>query len=328
MPIFPFFYKKTQLLNNTEENIKALLEKITHLKLAKSHLQKLDTRLLEAYQELANLESKMDKELSDVEKLQDLTIHQLFSKILGGQEQRLEIERQEYLEAVLNYKDAKKSIDLMKFEKEVLEEKTIQLPMLTKELNVLLEKRESEILNYGGSAQNQLKVFNSQIDDNFQLKREIYEAKIIGTKVRVLSESIIKNLQEAHDKERFIDEHGNMLKRRTVGKSNVQQAQETFYRLKNETLKFEDELEDIYSHREIKFRDSLQGFHQLSKIYYGNLINDWVVSQRIMDALSFVKTFHNRVQRTLLSLDREEKMANEKTIYLQERKKEIIKGSL
>ena len=311
----------------TEQKIKTTLKEITHLQLTKNHLQKLDTRILEAYQEFAHLENVMEKELNDVEKLQNLTIHQLFSKILGGKEQRLEIERQEYLEAVLNFKDAKKSIELMKFEKEILQEKVLQLPILKKELDALLEKRESEILNFGGLVKNQLKVLNSQLDDNFQLKREIYEAKIVGTKVRVLLESIINNLQEAHDKERFVDEHGNVFRSRTAGKSNVQQAQETFYQLKNESLKFEDELEDIYSHREIKFRDSLQGFHQISKIYYGNLINDWVVSQRIMDALSFVKTFHNRVKRTLLSLDQEEKLANEKTIYLQERKKEIIKGS-
>lgn len=216
----------------------------------------------------------------------------------------------------------------MKFEKEVLEEKVIDFPILEKKLNLLLEKRETEILNIGGSVKSQIQLVNSQIDDNFQLKREIYEAKIVGTKVKVLSESIISNLQKAHDEERFIDQHGQIFQSRNAGKSNVQQAQETLYQLKNETLKFEDELEDIYSHREIKFRDKLQEFQHLTKIYYGNLINDWVVSQRIMDALSFVKSFHNRVQRTLLSLDREVKMADDKTKYLQERKKEIIQGSV
>lgn len=315
-------------MSTTEDLIKKTLEEITHLKLTKSHLQKLDTRLLEAYQELADLETAMDKELRDVEKLQSLTVHQLFSKVLGGEEQRLEIERQEYLEAVLNYKDAQKSIELMKFEKEVLEEKTNDFPILEKKLNILLEKRESEILNVGGAVKSQIQLVNSQIDDSFQLKREIYEAKIVGTKVKVLTESILQNLQEAHDKERFIDEHGNIFQSRTAGKSNVQQAQETLYQLKNHTFKFEDELEDIYSHRGIKFRHRLQEFHQLSKIYYGNLINDWVVSQRIMDALAFVKSFHNLVQRTLLSLDRETKLADDKTKYLQERKKEIIQGSV
>ena len=315
-------------MSTTEQKIKTILEKITLIKLTKSHLQKLDTRLLEAYKELADLESFMGKELKDVEALQNITIQQLFSKILGNKEQRLEIERQEYLEAVLNYKDAKKSIELMKFEKEVLQDKVTQLPILQKELDLLLDKRESEILNFGGPIINQLKVLNSQIDDTFQLKREIYEAKIVGTKVRILLESIIGNLQEAHDKERFIDEHGNPFRSRTAGKSNVQQAQDTFYQLRNESMKFEGELEDIYSHREIKFRVSLQRFQQMSKIYYGNLINDWVVSQRILDALSFIKTFHNRVKRTLLSLDQEEKLANEKTTYLQKRKKELIRESI
>ena len=67
---YPFF-TKTKKLKTTEDLIKIVLEKITHLKLAKSHLQKLDARLLEAYQEMADLESKMDKEFRDVELLQN-----------------------------------------------------------------------------------------------------------------------------------------------------------------------------------------------------------------------------------------------------------------
>jgi len=315
-------------LNTTEDHIKKILEKITHLKLAKSHLQKLDSRLVEAYQEMADLEAVMDKEMHDVEKLQDLTVHQLFSKILGGQEERLELERQEYLEAVLNYKDAKKSVELMKFEKGVLEEKIIQLPQLEKELKAFLEKRENEILNHGGEIKNQLKILNGQIDDVFQLKREIYEAKIIGTKVRIMLEKIIQHLQTAHDKEKFVDLYGNSTSGSSNRKSNVQQAQDIFYRLQNEIRKFDDELEDIYSHQNIRFSRGIYELNQISKIYYGSLITDWVISKRINDSLAFVKTYFNKVQRTLLSLDREEKLTAEKTNYLQERKKEIIKESL
>ena len=72
----------------------------------------------------------------------------------------------------------------------MLEEQSIRLPVVEKKLNILVEKRESEILNVGGNVKNQIQVINSQIDDNFQLKREIYEAKIVGTKVKVLTESI------------------------------------------------------------------------------------------------------------------------------------------
>ncbi len=82
------------------------------------HIIKHELELL--YNELTAQRAKMNKEHQDVIKLEKLSKQLLFKTILGNKELQLEIERQEYLQAVLEYNATAYNIDLIKYEQEIL----------------------------------------------------------------------------------------------------------------------------------------------------------------------------------------------------------------
>ena len=197
--------------------------------------------------------------------------------------QQIEIERQEYLEAILNHKDHLKGIELMEFERQVLKEKLRETSVVEKKIERLIKLRESQILSLGGKDQTLLRNMNDQIDDTLRLKREIYEAKIVGTKIKVKLQQMIQNLSVAGEREDWNSEHHM----RGGGRNYVNQAQEIFYKVKQLILQFEDELQDIYTLRDIKILQGIDNIDRVMKIYYDNLISDWVVKNRIYNCLLY-----------------------------------------
>ena len=208
----------------------------------------------------------------------------------------------------------------MEFERQVLKEKLRKISVVEKKIERLIKLRESQILSLGGKDQTLLRNMNDQIDDTLRLKREIYEAKIVGTKIKVKLQQMIQNLSVAGEREDWNSEHHM----RGGGRNYVNQAQEIFYKVKQLILQFEDELQDIYTLRDIKILQGIDNIDRVMKIYYDNLISDWVVKKRIYNSLHTIESLNDRVIRTLGSLDQEENQAIKKIVYLEDRKKEVI----
>ncbi len=307
-------------MSNIEQELKDTINAQKSLVLSESHLNRLEGRLLKSQVHLKTLEKILDKEYQDIVDLEKLSIKKIFSSILGDTEEQLEIERQEYLEAILNHKDHLKGIELMEFERDILKEKLKEMPVVERKLERLIKLRESQILQLGGTNHTLLRNMNGQIDDTLRLKREIYEAKIVGTKVKVNLQQMILDLAIAGEREDWNSEHfdkGN-------GRGHVNRAQEIFYKVKQLISQFEDELMDIYSHRDIKILRGIDNIDRVMKIYYDNLISDWVVKKRIYNSLHTIESLNDRVLRTLASLEQEERQANQKITYLEKRKKEML----
>lgn len=73
--------------------------------------------------DLAKSQILVDKEFSDVQKLEKTATSFLYKKFLGDIDQKLDEEREEYLIAILKYDDLANKIKLLEFEKEILEKK-------------------------------------------------------------------------------------------------------------------------------------------------------------------------------------------------------------
>ena len=91
---------------------------------------KLGIRIQEIKKQLQNLDiqvkkrkSKLEDERSDFERYQKYNTSKLFRTILGSREVQLEKERQEYLQAALEYNTTVDTIDLLEFELGVIHKK-------------------------------------------------------------------------------------------------------------------------------------------------------------------------------------------------------------
>ncbi len=304
-----------------DKKIKSIIDKRTSLHLAKLHLVHLKERIVDGHKEKKRLEKILKKEYEDVLKLERLNIGKLFLHILGDKEEQLEIERQEYLQAVLVHKEWLKELKLMQYEKDLLEKQVKSLPAVEKEYTYLLELREQEVLHKVGRNKMQIRTINKQIDDTIELKREIHEAKIVGIKIKRKLEKMIGFLERASNLGDW--EYGIYLQIRE-GQKMVQKAQTVFYKLKPLLFDFKTELEDIYKHRNIRLHDGVDIMEEMANMYYDNLISDWIIHRGIKNALTNIKLLQDRLLRTMQSLQQEEKRANKNMIYLSSRKKALI----
>ena len=99
---------------------------------------------LEVFKKDIYLLSKVvDKEYLDVTNLEKIASLVLFNKILGDAGKKLEMEREEYLYAVLKYDDLSNKIKILEYEREILEKKI----MLKEQIYTDLQKKILETLS-------------------------------------------------------------------------------------------------------------------------------------------------------------------------------------
>ena len=310
---------------NLEKKIKSIISKRTTLHLSQLRLDSLHKRLRKRYIDERRLKKILEKEYKDVVALERKSIGWIFKNVLGDKEQQMEIERQEYLQAVLNHKECLKEIKILEFEIDILTEKVNAMGDVEKEYAILLLTRERQILTGTGKHRAAIKQFDQQADDAFQLKREIFQAKIVGTKIKTRLEKMIIELGKAAELGIWNLKAYNDMKIKTGPVSN---AQKLYYEIKPLLLDFKTELEDIYKHRKIKLTAGLENLDDLSNVYYGNLISDWVVQRTIRNALANMESLQDRIIRVLQSLEVEIQRADQTIAYSKERKKALILDGL
>ncbi len=310
---------------NLDNRIKSIINKRTTLHLSNLRLESLKERLKQYYIDERRLKRALQKEYDDIVQMERKSIGGIFKKVLKSREEQFEIERQEYLQAVLNHKECLKEIKLLEFEKKILSEKIKKLPEVEREYDNLLKMRENQVLTTTGKHKAAIKQFDRQIDESIELKREIYEAKIVGAKIQVRLNKMIVELNKAAESGIWSIE---AYRARGKNKAHVQNAQKLFYEIKSLLLSFKSELRDIYKNRKIRFTAGLKNFDDISKTYYSNLISDWVVQKTIHNALHNMQSLLDRLVRILQALELEEKKADQTIAYAKERKKALLLDGL
>ncbi len=306
----------------TEKRLREKLEERQSILLAQKHLDRLKERLREGRAQLGELLSHIELEQKEVEYYEKISTDSLFRRILGGQEEQLEFQRQEHLQVILDYRDTKRTLELLEFEKKVLEEKVACLPDLDNEIDRLIHKREQELLAQDSGGLRIIHQLNRELGTAIRLRREIYEAKIVGLQSARLAQSMAQLLREAMIHQPW--GRPSLVFFRSKKPDYVHLTLDKFYQLKNRLRAFSDELRDIYIQHDIRQFRGIEQFQNLSNGYYDHLINDWIVRHRISHSLNMIGSLHDGLVRALESLKCEESRVEEKIRYLELRKKGII----
>jgi len=294
----------------------------------------INDRLKKVLEQLSSLELSqhhLDKQYEFIQKFEKIGVRKLFFKMLGSQEEQVDLQKQEYLQLALQFNELTRSIELMEFEQKILEEKLLTYPDVEKELSQLIEVRESQLLSYPNSVQIELKKLNQGIDEKIKVKREVYEAKIVGSKVVRVMEKMISHLELTSDWGKWENSYGprsqwdpNYNENVKFIKEHIDNAQELSYHAKQLLLEFEDELKDVYIKRRFAISTQLKNFARFTTQYNHSLITDWVIHQRINNALNNIAAVKDQVIRLMKALDHEQETAEDIILRFEERKKEII----
>lgn len=310
------------LVSNTQKEISKILDRITESKKVQKHFLSLEKQLKDAYKHLDKLQRVLTKEYKDVLALEQLNMKSLFHKVLGSKEEQIEKERQEYLQASLQYNDYKKSVELMEFERDVLKKKLSDTKDLEKKLATLKKQREKEILQSNTIEGKALMRIANKIDKLVKFKRELNEALDSGAKCEQHLDRLVHYLSKAGDWGQWdMVGRGSMS---TIHKmSAIDKAREASYYAKHHLNKFQHDLYDIGG-KNFRLDVNIGSFNNFSDIFFDNLISDWIIQQKIKNALHNVSSVKDTVLRLMQGIQSQLSNTQKELAILQKERNNII----
>jgi hypothetical protein len=179
------------------QQLKDSIRELEQIRKIKTHTAELQNRLAAEEKALHLMERQLDKEQRDVETLEREGLTAMFYKFLGDREERLIQEREEYLRASLRYNDLFKSVQLIRFELDLLTKKEQQEAAVERRIDSLIAHREEELLIHDPSAGHTLKGIHKETDKLNAYAIEVEEAYAAGTKALDLVRLTESHLLEA-----------------------------------------------------------------------------------------------------------------------------------
>lgn len=289
------------------------------------HLAQLSTQLKEAYEALDQLSQVLQQEAEDYEALEKMSLKAIFYKVLGSKEEQMEKERQEYLQASLQYDETKKSIDLMEYEQRVLKEKLTKLGDVKAQLALLWLDREKVLIKENGPQAKKLLQLNQRLENNLSLIKETREAIIAGERAQAILHAIIGALKAARNWGNWDMARQGRGMAGYAKHTNIDKARAQVPKAKQALRHFENELKDIFQHQErFVFSFEVDTFSRFTDIFFDNLISDWVVQRRIQNAMASVQATHDKIDRLVGSLGARIPQIKSENKALRREKKELL----
>ena len=308
---------------NTQDKINEVLEKLVELKKVEKHFQSTMTQLNDSYRKLDELHDILEKEYQDVKELEGMSMKSLFHKVLGSKEQQIEKERQEYLQASLKYNDFKKSVELLEYERDLLKKKITDVTVYENKLNQLKSIREKELLMSDTRQGKELMRVVHLLDNLTSQKKEFAEARQSGSDALHHLSVLIQHLKKAKDWGAWDMMGKNNRQAAYYKRGAIDNAREASYQAKHHLNRFQKELYDI-GEQQYNFDINIGTFNSFSDIFFDNLISDWIIQQKIKNALHNVESSYDTVQRLLQSIDHKLLSIDAEAVKLTEVKDQII----
>ncbi len=310
---------------DTRTELSEVTKKLDRLKKVGSRLEDLNQEIAELQSKVAHLVKQVDKESEDIETLKKMGVKSLFYKVLGSKEEQLEKERQEYLEANLRYDEVRKSLDLLKYERQILEDKIRTLPATERHYQELLKAREKEIIAADPKLAAKINSIDAQISEREKMIFEVDEAMAVGRGAVHLLDQVLHNLNQAVNWGQW-DMAGR--KGRMTGHMKHRQidmAKDMAYKAKISLTQFEKELRDVYGPEDFGLTVRIPTFSSFTDIFFDNLITDWIVQQKIQNTRSGVIAVRDKAQRLLATLEGTIPKINYEINQLEDARKAVLK---
>jgi|TARA_R110000737_G_C14609763_1_gene490767 hypothetical protein len=256
----------------------------------------------------------MHDEHQDVIKLEKMSKHFLFAKILGDREHELERERQEYLEAVLEYNAIAHEIEVLQYEKEILDRKKLDKEGLKKQRDYYLKFKEQRILY--NSSDRTIKKLNGEIERLHLLQREIKEAVEVANTASTHLKKAMHHLRSMVNFGAYVIEGMTYSKKQILNKAINEVIQ-----VKVHLKKLDMEMSDIYNNYELP---SMYIYDAFIDSFHQNLITDWVLRNKLKSAKSLLESGIEQLLRITATLKHDAEKSKKKLKFLTEEKRMYV----
>lgn len=314
-------------MSELQQRLRESIQELEQIRKIQDHTAQLSTRLEAEEKALQVMETTLAKEQRDVETLEREGITTMFRKFLGDREEQLEKEREEYLRASLKFNEIYKSVELIRFELDLLSKKEQNHDAVLRRVEALITEREKELMDHDPNVALVLKGINEQTDKLHKYSVEVEEAYSAGEKALALVRGAEQHLINA----RFMGQQ-EMWGRRHYSNSHMKResievARDLAYQSRHALIRFGNELQDVFKGLQLDVNMEIEEFSGFTEIFFNNLISDYLVQQKISKSLVNVTGTRQRVELIMQSLDKERGVIREKLEKLEmERKKVVVEA--
>ena len=295
-------------MENINQKIRTLHETVHRNKKMKRHLSELNKKIKEKTKAVNAYKKQLDKESMDVEKLEKLSIKSVFHKVLGDKEQQIEKEREEYLQAALKYNGSVEEIEKLEFERGVVRKKIDGNIGLADQLKALMKQKETLLKQSNQQIAFKLVGLDRKMLGQNALRNEIIEAIQIGKECLQVLKNIHRDLDLTTQWGRG---RGNVYGQGRYSsiqkRSYIDHARKNAFQANRLLERFGEEIKDVYQNIDVQLSvdlkmDSFTGFLDA---FFNNLITDWMVQQKIQNAIKGIESVYQVVNEYCHQMDQE-----------------------
>ena len=243
----------------------------------------LNERLKCAETEAALLLKKYEDEKYDVQKMQMEGISSFILKTIGKYEGRLEKEKQEEIQAKINYDRASADLDEIKQEKQALEIRLSSLHSLALKYESELKRRRNQIQQrLSESKGQQYQRYENEIEETLAQITEVEEALHAAKNVELTAQSAAESLRRAESWSTTEIWLGGNILTHSVKYSHIDKAEECFNHLSSQIETLRKELEDV---RELFVSDftHITSTQRSIDFWFDNIFTNWSVRSKVRE---------------------------------------------
>ncbi|WP_130859659.1 hypothetical protein [Gracilibacillus phocaeensis] len=288
-------------------NMDTLYQKITKAQQDKRKLQRLQQEQKNLTIELDSLEqqqadyhAKLQEEKVDVEKLESVSLTNLFYTLIGQKEDKLDQEKQDVTKVQLQYQEVRESVADLKEDRHHVQSKISELGEPDLRYQQLLDERYQHLLDMGHETGQQALTILEKLGDMKDEQTEIAEAVDAGMKVR----EKLAETQEALSKAKnwgAADMIGGGAFTTAIKHGHIDDAKQASHDAQRLLRKFSYELNDIGQSFQADM--NISGGLTFADYFLDGLIVDWFVQDKINQSAEQVDEMYGQVERTLTQLD-------------------------
>lgn len=251
-------------------------------------------------QQLADYHTKLQEEKVDVEKLESVSLTNLFYTLTGQKEDKLDQEKQDVTKVQLQYQEARESVADLKEDRHHVQSKIAELGEPDLRYQQLLDEKYQHLLDRGHETGQQALTILEKLGDMKDEQTEIAEAVDAGMKVR----EKLAETQDALSKAKnwgTADMIGGGAFTTAIKHGHIDDAKQAAHDAQRLLRKFSYELNDIGQSFQADM--NISGGLTFADYFLDGLIVDWFVQDKINQSAEQVDEMYGQVERTLTQLD-------------------------
>ncbi len=307
-----------------QDKLREIQNELYRLPTLETRMSKLNTRIADAQRELNSLQLKYEEEALDVENLSKESLSVMLMRLFGRYDDKLDKEKQEMIQAKLEYDKASERVRELTKDREELSLRISDLRRDKNLYNKVLEKREEELRRETtGEKAEQFNALEKEKAEAYKQITEIEEAISAATRAGQTVNRIIEYLNKADNWATYdvwfkggIITHLNKY-------GNIDNAEAEYNRLHSQMRDLKRELKDVKMDSSINYT-GVDTTTRAIDFWFDNIFTDLNVRDRVRSDMDQARKLSGGIQRVISTLQNKKAAQNKKIESIEHQKKELL----